>query len=108
MNNIRSALVMSDGPLIMPEDLGLERRAMRRQIRTLEESRATAEKAAILNAFEHTGSNITHAAEYLDISRGTLYRLMEKHAIEWPGKLAEDKHQTNDGNEDGQSDRTVN
>ncbi|MEN8207477.1 MAG: sigma-54 dependent transcriptional regulator, partial [Pseudomonadota bacterium] len=84
MNAIRSALVMSDGPLILPADLGLERRAMCRSIRTLEESRGMAEKAAILNAFEHAGSNITMAAEYLSISRGTLYRLMEKHAITWP------------------------
>ena len=86
MNSIRGALVMSDGPLILPEDLGQERRAMNRCVRTLEESRATAEKAAILNAFENAGSNITHAAEYLDISRGTLYRLMEKYAVTWPGK----------------------
>ena len=86
MNSIRGALVMSDGPLLMPEDLGLERRSMRRYVRTLEEARAMAEKGAILNAFENAGSNITHAAEYLGISRGTLYRLMEKYAIHWPGK----------------------
>jgi len=86
MNSIRGALVMSDGPLILPEDLGQERRAMKRRVRTLEESRATAEKAAILNAFENAGRNITHAAEYLDVSRGTLYRLMEKYAFTWPGK----------------------
>lgn len=110
MNNIRSALVMSDGPLIMPEDLGLERRAMRRFVRTLEEARATAEKAAILNAFENAGSNITHAAEYLEISRGTLYRLMEKHAIEWPGKPVEDQDQTLDSNQhnDTDSDHSMN
>jgi DNA-binding NtrC family response regulator len=84
MNTIRRALVMSNGPLILPEDLGLERRAMCRRIRTLEESRGMAEEAAILNAFDHAGSNITQAAEHLNISRGTLYRLMEKHDITWP------------------------
>jgi DNA-binding NtrC family response regulator len=86
MNNIRGALVMSDGPLLMPEDLGLERRSMRRNVRTLDEARATAEKAAILNAIENVSSNITQAANYLGISRGTLYRLMEKYAVNWPGK----------------------
>ena len=90
MNSIRGALVMSNGPLIMPEDLGQERRTMRRYVRTLEDARATAEKAAILNAFENASSNITQAAEYLGISRGTLYRLMEKYAIHWPGKGAGD------------------
>jgi DNA-binding NtrC family response regulator len=59
MNSIRGALVMSDGPLLMPEDLGLKRRSMRRHVRTLDEARAAAEKAAILNAFENAGSNVT-------------------------------------------------
>ena len=88
MNSIRGALVMSDGPLLLPEDLGLGRRAMCRAVRTLEEARTTAERAAILNAFENASSNITHAADYLNISRGTLYRLMEKYDIKWPGKDA--------------------
>ena len=79
MNAVRRALVMSDGPLIMPDDLGLERRALRRQAKTLDDTRNAAEKAAILYAFDNAGNNITRTAEYLDISRGTLYRLMEKH-----------------------------
>ena len=91
MNSIRRALVMSDGPLILPGDLGLERRALRRCVRTLEEYRGMAEKAAIFNAFESAGGNITHVAECLGTSRGTLYRLMEKHAISWPGQVAEDE-----------------
>lgn len=96
MNSIRGAMVMGDGPLILPEDLGLERRTKRRSVRSLEESRGMAEKAAILNAFENSGSNITLAAEYLDISRGSLYRLMQKHAITWPRKVFEDEHGTSD------------
>jgi DNA-binding NtrC family response regulator len=90
MNSIRGALVMSDGPLLTPEDLGLERRTLRRSVRTLDEARATAEKSAILNAFANTGSNISQAAEYLSVSRGTLYRLMEKFDIAWPGKVSDE------------------
>jgi DNA-binding NtrC family response regulator len=90
MNSIRGALVMSDGPLLMPEDLGLERRFIGRDVRTLEEARTTAEKAAIYNAFENAANNITHAAEHLGISRGTLYRLMEKHDISWPGRPSQE------------------
>jgi len=96
MNSIRRALVMSEGPLIFPENLGLERRTMRRHVTTLAESRRMAEKAAIRNAFESAGGNITQVAEYLGTSRGTLYRLMEKHAISWPGKVVEDERQTGD------------
>jgi transcriptional regulator of acetoin/glycerol metabolism len=86
MNSIHGALVMSDGPMLLPEDLGLERRTMCRHVRTLDEARSTAEKSAILNAFANTGGNITQAAENLGVSRGTLYRLMEKFEIAWPSK----------------------
>jgi DNA-binding NtrC family response regulator len=65
-----------------------------------------AEKAAIRNAFENAGGNITHVAGYLGISRGTLYRLMEKHAISWPGRVSEDEHPATD--KDDHSGRTVN
>jgi DNA-binding NtrC family response regulator len=101
MNSIRGALVMSDGPLLTAEDLGLERRTLRRAMRTLEEARATAEKSAILNALANAGSNITQAAEYLNISRGTLYRLMEKFDIAWPskGSSEEGAKEENDGEE---------
>ncbi len=96
MNSIRRALVMMDGPLILPKHLALERRAMRRSVRTLKESRRMAEKAAIRNAFENACGSISHVAEYLDISRGTLYRLMEKHNISWPVLVTEDEHPTTD------------
>ena len=96
MNDIRAALVMSEGQLILPKDLGLERRAMRRCARTLEETREIAEKGAILNALESTGCNITSAAKYLSISRGTLYRLMEKYGRDCPGKAVTDEHQSLD------------
>jgi DNA-binding NtrC family response regulator len=59
-----------------------------------------ADKGAILNAFENAGSNITHAAEYLGISRGTLYRLMEKYAIHWPGKAVEHALETKSDDDD--------
>jgi DNA-binding NtrC family response regulator len=106
MNSIRRALVMSEGPLILPDDLGLERRAMHRCKKTLEEARVTAEKAAIHNAFENAGGNISHVAEYLGTSRGTLYRLMEKYAISWPGRVSEVGHPAMD--EDDQSGCIVN
>ena len=87
INSVRRALVMSDGPLILPADLGLERRGNKRFVMSLEESRAAADLAAIMQAFENGGNNITRAAELLGISRGTLYRLMEKHDIRWPVRM---------------------
>jgi DNA-binding NtrC family response regulator len=109
MNSIRGALVMCEGPLILPDDLGLERRTRHRSLSTLEDARGIAEKGAILNAFEQAGNNITHAAEYLSISRGTLYRLMEKHAIDWPAKVLNTVHgDTGEDDKDVQPDRSVN
>ena len=70
---------------------------MCRHVRTLDEARATAEKGAILNAFEQAGSNITHAADYLNVSRGTLYRLMEKYQITWPDNIDLNSSRGEDG-----------
>jgi DNA-binding NtrC family response regulator len=105
MNAVRRAMVMSDGPLIMPADLGLERRTLRRQAKTLDETRIAAEKAAILYAFDNTGNNMTRTAEFLDISRGTLYRLMEKHGIGWQKDSQRQMQDSPDMAQDGDQSR---
>ena len=43
--------------------------------------RMVAERDAIGNALARAGFNVTHAARELEMSRMTLYRLMEKHGI---------------------------
>jgi DNA-binding NtrC family response regulator len=81
INRVRRAMVMAEGRLITPQDLGLERRNGTRNGAALDDARIRAERNAIYVSLQRTGKNITHAAHDLGISRMTLYRLMEKHGI---------------------------
>ncbi len=82
INRIRRAMVMGDNRLITADDLGLDRRSGPRNIMTLAEARAEAEKRAVKAALHQTGNNITQASRVLDVSRPTLYRLMEQYQVE--------------------------
>ncbi|MEH6814338.1 MAG: sigma-54 dependent transcriptional regulator [Motiliproteus sp.] len=85
INCIRRALVMSDNHLITPKDLGLENSVMTAEaemLPTLEDVRYEAEKSAIKDSISHAHNNISQAARQLEVSRVTLYRLMEKHHIQ--------------------------
>lgn len=81
LNRVRRALVMAEGRLITRRDLGFERRTIMRDLVALEDVRAGAEKVAIQMSLRRAGNNITRAAQELGVSRMTLYRLLEKHAI---------------------------
>ncbi len=82
MNCMRRAAWFCQGGLITPVDLGLERRVIPRKRTSLAQARERAERAAILGALRLNGGNIARAAVELEVSRMTLYRLMEKHAID--------------------------
>ncbi len=84
MNRVRRALVMTEGRLIKANDLGLDRRTLTRQSMSLDEARGRAEKHAIQNALQHACHNVTIAADKLEVSRVTLYRLMDKYHISRP------------------------
>lgn len=80
INRVRRAMVLAEGRLITPADLGLD------QPHTivpagLDESRLRAERDAILASLARSGGNVTHAARELAVSRMTLYRQMAKHGI---------------------------
>ncbi len=81
INRIRRALVMCEGKLIGPGDLGLDQRITTRRLMKLSEARSLAEKDALYTALQHSRNNISNAACQLGISRVTLYRLIEKHHI---------------------------
>lgn len=81
LNRVRRALVMADGRLITQRDLGFEPIAVLQDKVVLEEARDGAEKVAIQISLRRTGNNISRAAQDLGVSRMTLYRLLEKHAI---------------------------
>ena len=81
INRIERAVAMCDGPIITPEDLGLERRRERNSVMSLDQFRARAEKEAITKALRRAGHNVSKAASDLKVSRITLYRLMDKLGI---------------------------
>jgi DNA-binding NtrC family response regulator len=81
INRVRRAMVMSDGRLITPEDLGLATPEAARDGDLLEEARLQAERQAIQSGLQRHAHNVTHAARELGVSRMTLYRLMRKHGI---------------------------
>ncbi|MES2260191.1 MAG: sigma-54 dependent transcriptional regulator [Pseudomonadota bacterium] len=81
INRVRRAMVMADGRLITPHDLGLDDPAAHPDGEPLDDARIRAERAAIQLSLQRAGSNITVAARDLGVSRMTLYRLLAKHGI---------------------------
>ncbi|MBK1716991.1 sigma-54 dependent transcriptional regulator [Thiocystis violacea] len=85
INRIQRAVVMGDGKLVKPRELGLDQDIPSSILMTLSEARAVAEKDVIERTLSEARNNVSKAARRLDISRVTLYRLMEHHAIDWQG-----------------------
>jgi len=81
INRVRRAMVMAEGRLVTPTDLGLVEREDDRAWDALEEARTRAERGAISVSLQQAGRNVTEAAKQLGVSRMTLYRLMAKHGI---------------------------
>ena len=81
INRVRRAVVMAEGRLIAPIDLGLAERNDLHVWDALEEARTRAECGAISLSLNQAGRNVTEAAKQLGVSRVTLYRLMAKHGI---------------------------
>lgn len=81
MNRVRRAVLLSEGPYIIPSDLELERRSVGRNFTTLDEARMAADREVIQATLLRTRFNIARASQELDVSRMTLYRLMEKYDI---------------------------
>jgi len=81
-NRVRHAMVMSEGRLISPADLGLTDEMPGHPTLTLETTLKRSARNAIETALKNTCNNISQAARDLDVSRTTLYRLMNKFSIE--------------------------
>jgi DNA-binding NtrC family response regulator len=84
INRVRRALVLAEGRLIGPHDLGLaglSDQDIGVPGAQLVDSRSLAERAAIVASLARSGGNVTHAARELAVSRMTLYRQMAKHGI---------------------------
>jgi DNA-binding NtrC family response regulator len=79
-HTIERAVLMGHAGTVQASDLGLETRSagpQGRTDRTLEEL----ERWAVQNALDRSGGDITKAAEALGLSRGALYRRLEKYSI---------------------------
>jgi DNA-binding NtrC family response regulator len=81
INRVRRALVMSDGRLIMPEDLGLTRGIMVPASAALDDTRMRSERRALRECLDRSGHNVSRAARDLGVSRTTMYRLLSKHGM---------------------------
>ncbi len=87
---IRRAVIMSNSAYIQPDDLLIENSLTNANIapentensQTLAMIRNTAEKRAIVRALKEVGGNISKAAKLLDVSRPTLYSLVDRLGIE--------------------------
>jgi two-component system NtrC family response regulator len=81
-NKIKTALIMADGPLLTPEDLGLADTVAGESVLNLRQVRSRAERQALVSALAVADGNMSKCAELLGISRPTLYDLLAKLDIE--------------------------
>jgi len=81
INRVRRALVMSDGRLVMPEDLGLGQSSAAMAPAALDDARLRTERSALRECLDRSGQNVSRAARELGVSRTTMYRLLSKHGM---------------------------
>lgn len=77
-HKIKRAVVMSAGPLVEPRDLELAGGDVRPRVIPLREARESAERKAVCAALSEAGENVSKAAELLEITRPTLYTLLNR------------------------------
>ncbi|HHJ39808.1 MAG: PEP-CTERM-box response regulator transcription factor [Methylothermaceae bacteria B42] len=77
-SRIKNAVALSKGPKIELVDLRMKGAENNARLRTLREAREAAEREALCNALSEAGGKISRAAEILDVTRPTLYSLLNK------------------------------
>jgi len=81
INRVRCSMIMAQGKVITPVDLGLEAPRGAELQNVLDDARLKAERGAIHSSLQQTGRNVANSARQLGVSRMTLYRLMVKHGL---------------------------
>jgi two-component system NtrC family response regulator len=80
-NRVKRAVIMAEGTKITPADLDLESGAGKYEGTTLKEVREAVERDLVQRSLKRHGGNVSRAAAELDVSRPTMYELMEKLGI---------------------------
>jgi len=80
-NYVRRAVIMTDGPQISAEDLGLAVSLKTEESINLRQVREAAEYKVLVKALARVDGNMAKAAELLGVSRPTLYDLMNRHGL---------------------------
>jgi two-component system NtrC family response regulator len=80
-NRVKRAVIMAEGAKITPADLDLASGPGKYEGTTLKEVREAVEKELVQRALKRHNGNVTRAATELDVSRPTMYELMEKLGI---------------------------
>jgi len=81
-NRIKGAVIMAEGPVVTANDLKLNDPEADPGHFNLRVVRQRAEIQAARQALAVSGGNLSRAAEFLGITRPTLYDLLEKHEID--------------------------
>ena len=85
-NRVQRAVIMSEGALVEPQDMGFPAEAAGRgceehEVRTLKDAKDRIERELVIHSLDRNKGNIARSAEELGISRPTLYDLMKKHGM---------------------------
>jgi two-component system, NtrC family, response regulator len=80
-NTIQRAVIMAQGRLIEPGDLGIEMTPGPSQVPSLRAARGRAEREAVVDALIKSRGNISQAAKHLGVSRPTFHALLDKFQV---------------------------
>jgi two-component system, NtrC family, response regulator len=81
-NRIKGAVIMAEGAVVTAGDLGLQDPGENPDHLNLRVARQRAEAQAARQALAVAKGNLSRAAEFLGVTRPTLYDLLEKHKID--------------------------
>jgi DNA-binding NtrC family response regulator len=84
LNRVQRAVVMAEGRLIRPADLGLDVVVSSGEQAPLADARSRLERAMVTDSLRRNGHSVAGAARQLGISRVTMYRMMARLKIDSP------------------------
>jgi DNA-binding NtrC family response regulator len=90
-HTVERAIIMAHGDLIQTSDLGLQSSTRSRTTSLGDMSLEQAEALLISKALARYSGNVSRAAELLGLSRGTLYRRMERYGLHVSNEVQDEK-----------------